>query len=72
MTLDALIDKARRQFDAHFARQQEEQLLTMIACGIDEDFALDFLEQRAEQYAAWRPQALADVRQMLLTHDSPS
>ena len=67
MTLDALVDKAARELDAIFARQQEEQLLKMIACGMDEEATLDFLAQRAEQYAVWRPQTLADVRRMLLS-----
>ena len=66
MTLDQLVDRAAEQMDAIFAQQQDDQLLLMITCGVDEGDALDFLTQRATTYAAWRPQVLADVRREII------
>ena len=66
--VDALVDSAGRQIDDLFAKQQDDQMLRMIACGVEEDLALDILEQRAEQYAAWRPSVLADIRLALVTN----
>jgi hypothetical protein len=64
--LDEAVAKAAREVDVVLERINDESFLRMIASGLDEETALDLIDQIREANTGARESTLADIRALLV------
>ena len=69
MTNDDARDRIGHLLDERFRQFQDQQLASMVACGVDPDDAADLLKRQREAFAASRPADVARLADALIAAD---